>query len=92
MVMFCRNAFRIHKLKLVVIGNDKNHDCSRVPKERAFLSIIIARKEHGQIGRFFKIGSTSIHSRSSGFPERERITIESSVTATQCPFSSKKAY
>jgi hypothetical protein len=41
--------------------------------------------QKGWIGRFFKIGSTS---RSLGFPERERITTESSVAARQCPFSS----
>jgi hypothetical protein len=40
--------------------NQKNLDCSRVPKQPAFLSIITTRKEHGCVGRFLKIGSTSI--------------------------------
>jgi hypothetical protein len=60
-VMCCGNASRNHRLKFVVIGKaKKNHDHSRIPKQTAFLPIITTRKEHGCIGRFFKIYSTSI--------------------------------
>jgi hypothetical protein len=42
--MCCGSAPGNHKLKLVVIGKAKNHDCSRVPKQTAFLSIITTRR------------------------------------------------
>jgi hypothetical protein len=50
-----------HKLKLVVTGKaKKTHNHSRVLKQAAFLSINTIKKEHGWIGRFLKIVSTSI--------------------------------
>jgi hypothetical protein len=45
-------ASRNYKLKLVMIGKDKSHDHSMIPKQTAFLSIITTRKEHGLIGDF----------------------------------------
>jgi hypothetical protein len=60
MVMCCGNASTNHKLKIVVTGKAKNHDHSRVPKQTAFVSIITTRKKHRWIGRFSKLGSTSI--------------------------------
>lgn len=58
-VMCCGNASDDHKLKLVATGKAKDHDCARVPKQTAFMSIITTRKEHRWVGRFFKTGSTS---------------------------------
>jgi hypothetical protein len=60
--MCCGNASANHKMKLKIIGKakkrKKNH--SRVPKQTAFLSIITTTKEHGWIGRYFKIRATCI--------------------------------
>jgi hypothetical protein len=52
----------------------KIHDLLRVLKQTVSLSIIKTRKEHGLVGRYLKIDSTSILFKKLGFPERERIT------------------
>jgi hypothetical protein len=68
----------------------KNHECSRVLKQTAFLPIVTTRYEHRWIGRFFKTGSTSTLFQSLGFFIRKIITTESGVVARQCPLSSKR--
>jgi hypothetical protein len=59
-VMCCGNVSSNHKLKLAVIGKAKEEHCSSVPKQTAFMFIIITRKEHEWLVRVFKIGSTGI--------------------------------
>jgi hypothetical protein len=49
----------------------KIHDLLRVLKQTVSLSIIKTRKEHGLVGRYLKIDSTSILFKKLGFPERE---------------------
>jgi hypothetical protein len=87
-VMSYGNTSGNHKLKLVVIGKvKKKRVWSRVLKQTAFLYAITTRKVHGWRERdFVKLVPQPFCFRSLSFPERERITTESSVAARQCPF------
>jgi hypothetical protein len=71
MVMCCANASGNHKTELVVIGKGKTHICLKTMKQRAFLSIIIVRKEYVWIETFLKISFIHVCSTDLIFPERK---------------------
>jgi hypothetical protein len=89
-VMCCGKASGKLRLKRVVSEKPKEHDCSRVPMHLCLL-LQPERSMDGQ-GEFLKFYPQAFCSRSSGYPERDRITTESTIVARRCPFSSKREH
>jgi hypothetical protein len=81
-----------HSLNIIVIGKAekprsfKGTEANRIP-------VHYYNQKGAWMGRdYSKLVSQAFCSRSFGLPEREMITIESSFTAKECPFSSKREH
>jgi hypothetical protein len=87
--MCCGSASGNDKLKLAVIEKAKKQ-LFKGTKANYIPVLITTRKEHSWKSTFLKIGLANILFEKFGFPETESFTTESSATARQCLFSSKR--